>query len=196
MSINETLFETVKEYSVKYFFFGYELEDFLKTSEPFPQRQKKAKILIRNIMTKHGKADLFKYVTELARVEYDSRKLAPSLRDHVVHAMLTFILGIYINEKFLTSSDIQVEPFQWKLASLFHDIGYPVHVANNDLLKPFERNIQKIIESFDLPNKNLHFKIVPEGFEKLTNNKNSFELINKRLKEWKLRLMQKMYTII
>ncbi len=138
-------------------------------------------------MTKHGKAMLYEAVSELARVEYDSRKLAPKHRDHVVHAMNTFILGIYINRKFF-KKDNRVKPFQWKLASLFHDIGYPVEFASRHLLRPFAENVNRITNSFGLDNKNLHFEIVPHGFENLKNDKNSFELINKRLEEWKIKI--------
>lgn len=155
--------------------------------DPFIEKQKKAKDLIKDIMTKHGKEMLYKPIAELARVEYDSRKLAPEHRDHVVHALNTFILGIYINQNFF-GIDNCVKPFQWKLASLFHDIGYPIEFASRHLLRSFEKNINRITKSLGLENENLHFEVLPHGFEILKNGKNSFELINKRLEEWEIKI--------
>lgn len=190
MNINETL---IREIDERHLFFQYDvpiqsLHDFLRNPEPFPERQEKAINLIKDVMKAHRKKDLFEYISELARVEYNSRELAPHHRDHVVHAMLSFILGIYISDNFFKHhSKIHIDQFQWKLASLFHDIGYPIEVAGRYLLKPFEDNINKIRNSLDLPDTNqIHFKIVPEGLENLTNNKNSFDLINRCLENWEI----------
>lgn len=192
LNINDTLFDEIKAYPpTEYYLPTHNLEVFLKTPEPFLKRQENAINLLKDIMEEHRKECFFKYLTELARVEYGSRELAPQHRDHIVHAMLSFILGIYISEKFLKPSDIKIEPFQWKLASLFHDIGYPIQVASNYLLKPFGDNINKIMESLGVENKNLHFKIAVDGFENLTNDKNSFDLIDKRIDEWDIDIHSK-----
>lgn len=196
MSIQDTLFNNIN--FSEYIEDPALLSDFLNlpltsleqnnvNNDAFHEKQKKATVLIKDIMTKHGKGKLYESVAELARVEYDSRKLAPRHRDHVVHALNTFILGMYINQNFF-GNNIQVRPFQWKIASLFHDIGYPVEFASRYLLKPFVENANRITKSFGLANKNLRFEIVPHGFENLKNDKNSFELINKRLKEWKINI--------
>lgn len=156
-------------------------------NDPFLEKQKTSNDLIKNIMTKHGKGMLYESVAEMARIEYGSRKLAPKHRDHVVHAVNTFILGIHINQKFF-KRDYQVKPFQWKLASLFHDIGYPVEFASRYLLRPFIENINRITNSSGLDNKNIHFEIVPHGLENLKNNINSFDLINNCLEKWDINI--------
>ena len=119
-------------------YIGYDLDlndfdRFLADNCEFQERQRLAIKIIEDIITTHGKKNLLRCVTELARVEYNIRELQPWVRDHVVHALLSFILGININEKFLNSS---VDYFQWKLAGLLHDVGYPVQIAK-DILKPF-----------------------------------------------------------
>lgn len=187
MNINDTLFNEIDGLSTNYDLTPYKLQDFLETPEPFLERQEKAIFIIKDIMTKNKKQELFEYVTELARVERGIRELEPSHRDHVVHAMLSFILGIYINEKFLKPSDIYIDPFEWKLAGLFHDIGYSVQVASR-LLRSFEKNVNRIRKLLGSCDDKISFKIIPEGFENLTNDKNSFELIQKRLDDWELKI--------
>lgn len=195
LNINDILFDEIKAtFSLNYTLSDnsiHNLEVFLKKPEPFFDRQNNAINIIKNVMSEHNKRDLFEYLAELARVEFDSRNLAPRHRDHVVHAVLSFILGIYLSEKVLKPSDIKIEPFQWKLASLFHDIGYPVQVANNYLLKPYEENINKMRKSLGVKNEKLHFEIAMHGFENLTNNANSFDLIDNRLCDWGIKINSK-----
>ncbi len=73
-------------------------------------------------MSKHGKEKFGKHLVDLAQVEFGTRVFMPKHRDHVSHSMFTFILGIVINDKLLRHPDVHVDPFEWKLASLFHDI--------------------------------------------------------------------------
>ncbi|MEG1972709.1 MAG: hypothetical protein RR315_06070, partial [Oscillospiraceae bacterium] len=74
-------------------------------------------------------------------------------RDHYVHSVNVFLLGIYIfqsNEHYKRifeeysqkhkyegafSGDTEEFFFQWGIAALFHDIGYPVEITNNQLKK-------------------------------------------------------------
>ncbi|HJH29850.1 MAG TPA: hypothetical protein C5S51_09205 [Methanosarcinaceae archaeon] len=186
MNINETLLNKISHHSSEYGFQNYDLQDFIET-EPFYKKQKNAINLIQYIMAKHGKDKFRRHFANLAQFECGIRNLKPTHRDHVVHAMFSFILGIAINENYLKSSDNCVDPFQWKLASLFHDIGYPIQVASR-LLKPFTGETNEIGKTFKSHNKNVNFKIIPEGFENLTNSKNSFDLIQKRLDEWGIQI--------
>jgi len=135
-------------------------------------------------MTHHGKRDLYKHVAQLARVEYSTRELESSLRDHVVHAMLSFLLGIYINENLMKQLHCDVNPFQWKLAGLFHDIGYPVQIATKYLLKEYIDKINEIKNDLGVPAPDVSFKVIPEGLDKLTYGANSLELIQNQLNNW------------
>lgn len=190
MDINETLLNQTNTYLDRYIegCNREEIEYFLIHCKNFRKRQQKAIDIIEGIMGTHEKEKLFHHVVELARVEHGIRELEPWVRDHVVHALLSFILGIYLNEKFLRPlSGSHVDPFQWKLAGLFHDIGYPAQVAK-DILRPFAAKINKIKKTLDVSAPDIYFKVVPVGLENLTNGLNSFDLIQKRLYEWGLRI--------
>jgi hypothetical protein len=186
LNINKTLLIETKEYIYDYDCNEAKIEQFLCFKGRFIDRQKIAMNIIEDIMKTHGKEKLLKYVVELARVELGIRELKPSARDHVVHALLSFILGIYINEKFLIDVT-RVNDFQWKLTGLFHDIGYPTQIAKG-ILAQYTEKINEIRKEIKIPSKDITFKIVPEGLENLTNNLNSFDLIQERLNEWHLKI--------
>lgn len=185
-NINETLWNEIKPYLHKYDCFEDEIEHFLFHYRDFLKRQNEAIHIIEGVMTLHGKKDLLQQVSELARVEYGIRELEPWVRDHVVHALLSFILGIHINENFIRYSAVQpVDNFQWELAGMFHDIGYPVEIAK-DIMKPFADKINEIKRNLEDTGPDIRFKVVPVGLENLKNNFNSFDIIQERLWSWGL----------
>lgn len=84
--------------------------------------------------------------------EENAALLIDKQRDHYVHSVNVFLLGIRIyqnSENFrkataqflgqkgeLSFSGVQEEFFfRWGMAALFHDIGYPVEITNNQLRK-------------------------------------------------------------
>lgn len=190
MNINQILLLETRPYLHKYDCWQDETEKFLTHRGTFIERQQEAIQIIESTMTAHGKKDLLRYLSELARVEYGIRELEPWVRDHVVHALLSFVLGIYVNEKFLRPRSATVNDFQWKLAGMFHDVGYPAEIAK-DILRPFTNKINDIGRIFDERCPEIRFKVVPVGLENLKNNRNSFDLIQKRLNEWGLRINAK-----
>ena len=188
MNINGTLLNETNTYLYNYDCDPYEIERFLTHRRTFLERQREAIHIIEGIMTTHGKKELLRHIAELARVEHGIRELEPWVRDHVVHALLSFILGIYLNEKFLRPLiGSHIDDFQWKLAGLFHDVGYPAQVAK-DILRPFTAKINEIKRILDVRSPDVYFKVVPVGLENLTNDLNSFDLIQERLDEWDLRI--------
>ncbi len=188
MNINVTLLDETNTYLDNYACYRDEIEHFLAHGGTFLERQQQAINIIRSIMTTHGKEELLRHVAELARVEHGIRELEPWVRDHVVHALLSFVLGIYINEKFLRPViGNPVDDFQWKLAGMFHDVGYPAQVAK-DILKPFTAKINEIKKILGVRVPDVYFQVVPVGLENLTNDINSFDLIQERLHEWNLRI--------
>jgi hypothetical protein len=153
----------------------------------FQQRQKEAKEIIYQMMIEHGKAELLRYVANLAQIEYNAKRLQPYARDHVVHALLSFLLGVYLNEKLLKQKNFgSANSFELKLAGLFHDIGYPVQIANNAILEPFKRGIIEIRRKLNSAAPIINFRIVPEGLERLSNCFNALDLIQDRLESWDL----------
>jgi hypothetical protein len=184
MNINKTLLEGIRDELSKY---GCEYEDvknLLFNEKRFPEKQKKAIEIIRKTIEKHGKEEIGLPMGELARIEYGIREVEPWLRDHVVHATLSFFLGIYINKKLLSDC---VDKFQWKLAGLFHDIGYPVEVAGS-LLRSFSGKINEIKRDYNGPSQHSYFNIVPVSLDNLTNDLNGLTLIQECLNRWKLHI--------
>ncbi|MFW9940473.1 MAG: hypothetical protein ACFFFT_05490 [Candidatus Thorarchaeota archaeon] len=186
MNINEKLSSLSKNEFGKYHCNKNEMLDFLNFTGPFENRQQIAIDIIEGIMTRHGKEHLLSHVVELARVEQGIKELEPWVRDHVVHAVLSFILGIFINERFLTPvMEVSVDSFQWKLSGLFHDVGYPIQIGQ-DIMKPFTDRVNQISENIGVKSEKVSFKIEPVGFDNLHNNVNSFHLIQNRLSEWEM----------
>jgi len=188
MSINAKLFNSIFPYElVEYDLLWDDAHKFLLTERNFDQRQKLAIEIIHGIMIKHGKKNLLGHITELARVEHGIKELEPWARDHVVHAVLSFILGIYINENLLKSEGIIISDFQWKLAGLFHDIAYPAQFAG-DFLKRQTKCVVDIHKELGDNFPKLGFKIVPYGFENLSQGENAFDLIAGQLNCWGLKI--------
>lgn len=185
-NINRTIFNKIKDDLRDYGCEDKEVERFLidwdSQRREFSERQKEAIKIIRRAMSVNSKGRLIPHLEKLARIEYDIRRLEPRLRDHVVHATLSFFLGIYINREFLRNS---LDDFQWKVAGLFHDIGYPVQLAGN-LLRSLSDTTNKIRRHFGFPFPEIYFGIVPVNFENLKNNLNSLDLIQDCLSKWKL----------
>lgn len=188
MDINITLFNEIRDVLCNYDCESEKIEHFLLARASFLDRQSEAINIIKGIMTVHRKQELLSCVAELARIEHGIRELEPWARDHVVHALLSFLLGIYINKEFLSLEDISVNDFQWKLAGLFHDVGYPTQIAKNAMLRPFAAKINEIKNSLGIRAPDIYFKIVPVGIESLRNDVNSFDLIQSKLNEWDLRI--------
>jgi hypothetical protein len=196
MNINNKLKELIDNYTWDYGLWDGEIEDFFNSYPGSEERKKKSKALIEKIMTAHGKEDLYSYLSELARIEDGIKKLEPWVRDHVSHAMLCYLLGIFINEYYLKDNfKIHIENFQWKLAGLFHDIGYPVEIAQN-LLVVYNKKIDEIINKLGIPKEDKPlFKVSYDDIINLTHGKSSLELIQNQLNKWGLHINVKVeYT--
>ena len=153
--------------------------------ENYEELKKSIIELIGEIVRSNGKKELYKYISQLSNVEYKTREFGFSKRDHVIHALLTFITGAYINEFFMCKHDSYVDSFQWNLASLFHDIGYASSISNELAYQQMQNMygvINKLIES------NLNKEIVDyyDIYSQLNRGKNAFTIIYDRLRKWKL----------
>ncbi len=187
MGINRDIFNAIKDVLWDYRCYEGEIKEFLITRWGFLRRQTKAISIVEKIMTDHGKKELLQHVVELARVEQGIRKLEPWARDHVVHALLSFLLGIHINEDFLKPSGCAVEPFQWKLAGLLHDIGYPVPIGQG-IIDPYTNTINRIKGDIGAKRPDVFFKVIPVGFDQLSNGVKSLDLIQGHLNNWGLEI--------
>lgn len=187
MDINATIINNIDQYLYSYGCEREKIDEFMSLVGQFDRRQKKAIEIIEDVMSHHHKRELRKQVAELARIEYGIRTIQPWLRDHVVHALLSYLLGIYIKECFwpLAGINNQITQFQWKLAGLFHDIGYPAQAAK-DILKAYTHEVNDLRRRLGGSSADVKFGIIPLGFENLTNSKNAFALIQDQIDEWNL----------
>lgn len=191
MGINKTVIDGIRRNADEYGIEPWRIEEFLNIDPcDFPRRQTMAIDIIHGIMTAHGKEMLLQYVVQLARVEHGISQLQPWVRDHVVHALLSFLLGAFINEHFLKPGGQTVDPFQWKLAGLFHDVGYPVQIAR-DILMPYTDQVNKIKRDLSVQRPDVYFRVVPIGLNELMNGVNSLDLIQERLDMWGLNINAK-----
>lgn len=191
MNINEKLLLDREHYKYHYDCPHKSIKKFLTDKLGFLDRQKLAITVIEKIMTAHKKQLLLRHVVELARIENGIRELEPRVRDHVVHALLSYLLGIYINENLISKIlGHKVDPFQWKLAGLFHDIGYPAQITK-DILKSYSDRVNDIRAEIGVDSQEIFFKLVPIGLEKLQNNVNSFDLFQKIIDKWGLEINAK-----
>jgi hypothetical protein len=188
MGINNTVLNGIRGNAYYYGIEPRKIEEFL-TIPPldFLSRQAMAIDIIQGIMTAHGKQTLLEHVVQLARVEHGIRQIQPWVRDHVVHALLSFLLGVFINEHFLKPGGQTVNPLQWKLAGLFHDVGYPVQIAR-DIIEPYTDQINKIKRSLSVQRPDVYVRVVPTGLDELMNGVNSLDLIQERLNRWNLNI--------
>ena len=189
-NINTKLICHIFDRDAPHYEYGVWKEEYesLIVQRQFVPRQKEALKTIENILAAHGKEDLLKQISELAKVEVSIRELQPWQRDHVVHALLSFFLGIYINEFFIKKiTGKRTDPFQWKIAGLLHDIAYPVQISQG-IAKRYSDKINEIKDNLILVRPDVYFSIVPRNLDILQNNVNSFVLIQNQIKKWKLQI--------
>lgn len=158
------------------------IEEFLRTSpKDYPKRQEYAKDSIKSILHSHGKAQLSEEIAILGEIEEHVRPLRNKLRDHVTHAVLTFLVGIFLIEKLQLQKEIT--PFEWKLTSLLHDIAYPYEIAFY-LTKKIEEHINGMANQRQIDTPILKSKNTITNLEKLTRLPSSIGLLTTRFKKW------------
>ena len=152
------------------------------------EKQSLAQNLIKELVKQHNKEELVTHITELYEVESATMSLTGK-RDHVVHAINTFILGLYINNEFLNNEFLNNESalFQWKLSSLFHDIAYPLEISQQ-IIQRYAERINKIQNDLDVPSKEVYFNLVPRNLLKLRHNVLALSLLQKRIDEFNIDL--------
>ncbi len=189
MNINETL---VKYFEVTPPVNNYTFKAGIPKFLHEPNTQKKyelAQQLIKDILGEIGKDKLYSHITELYEVE-EATMCLTGKRDHVIHALNTFLLGFYVNNLYLAE---KVEEFQWTLAALCHDIAYPLEISQT-IIERYLSKMRTIKNELHIENFGPVINLIPKNFEKLTNNKNALECIQKRIYEWGLDVnVQKRY---
>ena len=167
----------------------------------FEERQKKSIYIIEKILNINDKKDIMKFLGRLAKIELTIQELQPKVRDHVVHALNTFILGVYILEKvdFPPLKNARFGyPFMWKLCGPTHDIGYPIEIAHNiegfcvdkisfDMNNSYISEMNDILNDLNSPSPKVEPELFPKYLDELCTNRDANKIIQKRLEcDWKL----------
>jgi hypothetical protein len=188
MGINTTIFDGINnnlsDYGLE---FGQVKEFLIGPHKDFSTRQNKAIEIVEQVLIDHGKEELLRYVVQLAKVEYGIHELEPGIRDHVVHAVLSYFLGIYIYEHMLKKNGFSANGLQWKLAGLLHDVGYPAEIAK-DILKPYTDQINEVKRALGDTRPNVVFRFIPDGIHLLSHNRNSLQMFQNWIDRWGLRI--------
>lgn len=188
MGINQTLLREIDPFLEKYDCEKRDIERVLNSPHVFERYFYRQRALetrrrgvlnsISAIMEPHGKRHLFEHVSQLCKLEDGMRLLLPHHRDHVIHALLCFVLGIYINERFIPNCNAQsADNFQWEIAALFHDVGYPVEMASKAILGPYYETMKGHATSQ---------QPLPDVFCKLSKGQTSLALIQAQIDKWSL----------
>jgi hypothetical protein len=186
MNVNQKLIDRIGPAFHKYDVSPYDVGRVLLDKVDFEERQKRAIGFINGVLTEHGKGRLLAYVTQLAAVESGIKQLDPRQRDHVVHAIRVFVLGIYLNEFFLGPN--AVDPFQWKIAGLTHDGGYPLQIASK-VGSPFSDELNNISSDLGIDIPPVQYRAPRiEGLERLTRGLNGLQLIQDQLGRWEVNI--------
>jgi len=171
--------------------------------EKYSERQNISEDLVKKQLFWHGKQEVFNIVTRLSRVERIVMELDEKLRDHIVHAMVTYLLGIFLYSKLKHDHSIHNFPFQWKFSGPLHDIAYPIEIFEN-LSKSWlnevyiiKENIQEkgekdpngckpIFDKIKLGGKN-SFEII-RNLDNLQNELSAIDYIQRQMNSWQIEL--------
>lgn len=187
--LNEIQGPLVSDYNI-----NVDPDDWKSFKEPltnkieFENRQKESLEIIKKILDVHGKKDIVRFLGKLASIEPQIQKLQPNVRDHIVHAINTFLIGVYILKKvnFPQSNATHTDyRFMWKLCGPTHDLGYPIEFAHN-LKKPFVDEMNGILDEIGSLSLKLESEIYPKGLETLCGSRDANEIIQERLTQWEL----------
>ena len=155
----------------------------------FEKRQREALRIIHAILKPHGKALLGEAVAQVADVEPKVQDLQNWVRDHVVHALNTFLLGVYILKRVeFPSVQQRYKPrFRWKLTGPTHDLGYPIEIAGN-IQKRYLDAIEGEIDRHRSrsPSPKVQQEAFPENLGALCFSRSGHDLIQGRLDDWGL----------
>lgn len=112
----------------------------------FDKRKSFAIQILEEVLKEHGKYNLSRSFTSLAKTEDQILELIP-LRDHISHSVYVYLLGLYFKEKLkgkrIALSSSKVSTLSWRLAALLHDIGYPAEIFTH-LTDEFFKTISEI----------------------------------------------------
>ena len=189
--INKELFDLINSEIASLNIDSEILEKFLKLDvNKYKKRQKLALEISGKILEPHSKAHIPKHGITLASIERNLKDLQPYQRDHICHSLLTFLLGFVVIKKLdLNKNDFL---FQWKLAALLHDFGYPLEITDNinkDFFVEYNQNLLNN-KSFEFePKSGIYLSDYLSLYTtSIFKKRNTIKIIKKRLKDWKINI--------
>ena len=145
--------------------------------------QKTALGIIKRMYIPNHKEELHGFLEALSKLEPQANIIEVEVRDHVVHAVNTFLLGVYIIENIgLNDEQKSKLAFQWKICGPTHDIGYTYEL----LLKAMNKQVvmfTELTKGISIPKLYLP-EIMPRNVSKLSHGFDSQMLIQQRLADW------------
>ena len=195
MGINKFLYDILREDKYHWDAYAFEekelsqnLENFLACSA-FEERNMYALNILKKILDVQHRKPFFKVLKYILDIEEGVQKYNPQLRDHVTHAVYVYLLGSVCVKKFprlVCTRDLRFE-FKWKLASLLHDLGNPIHLFLHSLTKYI-----KIVEEVGKISSSIKYSIEFDGIAdlipRIDKESNSFNLIQERLNAWNIEI--------
>ena len=143
--------------------------------------------IIDHILLYHGKSHVRLFLDQLAKLEPKILKLQLWVRDHVIHAISTFIIGTLIIGKVNLPVDKSKDGYRfiWKICSSTHDLGYPLEIARN-IQHDYIEQLNEILATLKSPSPKVVGDIYPSNLNILCNGLDSNEIIESRLSSWKI----------
>lgn len=185
-------------------FFRY--SDDKKDSDNLKARKNQAIRMMGQILKTHEKEPAFEgLLIFLKKIETGGQFFDESLRDHLVHSFTTYIVGLYflceLKRIQQAISDTHNDPIVWKLASLLHDIGYPVQILFQqtqvffDKVKQFRNNHLPTSQNQENNICEVDNVIINQikSIERLYRGENAFDLIRARLNKYEIDIDLKSY---
>lgn len=152
----------------------------------FENRRKWAISISNKALKRHGKGKTFHpFLSRLAEIETGVQQYNPVLRDHISHSVYVFLLGLSFMSRL---GSVRIDPLSWKIASLLHDIGYPLQLFSDSIKKYLNlvHEYKSEMSGFGVP---INYLVSMQGLEVLKfSDDDAFHTIEGRLEDWGIRL--------
>lgn len=151
--------------------FNQELEDYFDS--PAPEK----KIIFKKFMLDFGEKYRKAFPNPLVKFENLEKYLYldENYRDHILHTFRVWGLGIFLYSKIFNKyfekdqlSNDQLFHFQWFLAAVYHDVGYPLKSVNG-IIEDINKNFQYLELKFVIQKIKMEKKLYSESINKKLN---------------------------
>jgi len=159
-----------------------QLYEFLASSG-FNERNKNALDILRTILDIQQKKPFYKVLEYILSIEKGTQIFIPHIRDHISHSVYVYLLGqLFFNELPRLEYDMTFE-FKWKLTSLLHDLGNPIHLFTYSMLN-YIGIIEEVGETLSPIHASLKFNNIANLTPRKNKLNNSFSMIQECLNGW------------